>query len=210
ATHHGIYEISFLRTMPNMVICQPRNGQLLRELLSSSLHWRRPTAIRYPNMTTEEGTTSLQERPLGKGEILAEGSDVLIIALGHQYLDALALRTLLLEHTISAMVVDPIFIKPLDTDLLGRLLLTHNRIVTLEEHSLKGGLGSEVNEFLLAHNFDHVQVLNLGIPETFIDQGSYKDLMQEIGLTPEKMLLRILTHFSFNTKKSMQPVSNFS
>jgi 1-deoxy-D-xylulose-5-phosphate synthase len=204
ATHHGIYEISFLRTMPNMVICQPRNGQLLKELLSSSFHWNRPAAIRYPNIATEEGNGPLQNRALGKGEILAEGSDLLIIALGHQYLDALALREMLLEKGISAMVVDPIFIKPLDTDLFGKLLLSHSRIVTLEEHSLKGGLGCEINDFLFAHDFNHVQVLNFGIPEAFIEQGGYKELLNEIGLTPEKMLLRILAHFSFNTKKAPQ------
>lgn len=206
ATHHGIYEVSFLRAMPNMVICQPRNGQLLKELLTSSFDWLRPTAIRYPNMTTDEGTEPLKVRSLGKGEILAEGDDLLIVALGHQYLDALALRELLLQHGISSTVVDPIFIKPLDTDLFGDLLLTHTRIVTLEEHSLKGGLGSEINEFLFSHDFNQVQVLNLGIPETFIEQGGYQDLLNEMGLTPAKMLPRILNHFSFN-KPLMQEVS---
>ncbi len=204
ATHHGIYEMSFLRAMPNMIICQPRNGQLLKELLSSSFEWGRPTAIRYPNLTTDECTAPLQHRPLGKGEILAEGSDLIIVALGHQYLDALELRHLLEEKGISAMVIDPIFIKPLDTDLFGKLLLQHSRIVTIEEHSLKGGLGSEINEFLFAHDFSHVQVLNFGIPETFVEQGGYKELLNEIGLTPEKMLLRILTHFSFNTRTVIQ------
>lgn len=201
ATHHGIYEMSFLRAMPNMVICQPRNGQLLKELLSSSFSWGRPAAIRYPNITTDEGTDPLLVRSLGKAEILAEGTDLLIVALGHQYLDALKLREHLLEKGISAMVVDPIFIKPLDTDLFGKLFLTHNRIVTLEEHSLKGGLGTEINDFLLSHDFGHVQALNFGIPEAFIEHGSYADLLNDLGLTPEKMLLRILAHFSFNTNK---------
>jgi 1-deoxy-D-xylulose-5-phosphate synthase len=201
ATHHGIYEIGFLKTMPNMVICQPRNGQLLKELVTSSFFWKRPTAIRYPNLSTEEGNETLKNRPLGKGEILAEGTDLLIIALGHQYLDALKLRELLFDKGISAMIVDPIFVKPLDTDLFGKLLLTHTQIVTLEEHSLKGGLGSEINEFLFAHDFGHIQVLNFGIPEAFVEQGSYSELLNEIGLTPEKMLLRILSHFSFNAKK---------
>jgi 1-deoxy-D-xylulose-5-phosphate synthase len=204
ATHHGIYEVSFLRAMPNMVICQPRNGQLLKELVTSSFQWQRPAAIRYPNMTTEEGKDPLKFRPLGKGEILAEGEDLLIIALGHQCYDALNLRDLLKERGISATVVDPIFVKPLDTDLLGHLLLTHTRIVTLEEHSLKGGLGSEINEFLFAHDFGPIQVLNFGIPETYLEQGGYRELLSEIGLTAEKMLLRILAHFSFNTKRKIE------
>lgn len=203
ATHHGIYEISFLRAMPNMVICQPRNGQLLKELLASSFHWRRPTAIRYPNNGTDEATAPLQNRALGKGEILAEGEDLLIVALGHQCNDALVLRDLLGAKGISATVVDPIFVKPLDTDLFGTLMLKHTRVVTIEEHSLKGGLGSEINEFLLAQDFGSIQVLNFGIPEAYIEQGSYKELLNEIGLTPEKMLLRILTHFAFNQGQSI-------
>jgi 1-deoxy-D-xylulose-5-phosphate synthase len=198
ATHHGIYEMGFLKTMPNMVICQPRNGQLLKELLSSSFAWKRPVAIRYPNIATEEGVLPLKERPLGKGEILAEGTDLLIIALGAQFLEAFKLREKLAENGISAMIVDPIFVKPLDSDLFGKLFLTHNRVVTIEEHSLKGGLASEINDFLLSHDFGHVQSLNFGIPEAFVEHGSYSDLLHELGLTPEKMLLRILAHFSFN------------
>ncbi len=97
-THHGIYEISFLRTMPNMVICQPRNGQLLKELLESAFEWKLPTAIRYPNLETEESSAPLQTRPLGKGEILAEGSDLVIVALGHLYKTALELRESLLNE----------------------------------------------------------------------------------------------------------------
>ncbi len=197
ATHHGIYEISFLKAMPNMVICQPRNGQLLKELLHSSLHWNRPTAIRYPNLTTEEGNDPLQTRALGKGEILADGSDLLIFALGTMYQEALIMREILEEKGISAMVVDPIFVKPLDSDLLGKLLLSHTRVVTLEEHSLKGGFGAEINDFVSTHDFKETQVLNFGIPEAYIEHGGYKDLLNDMGLTPEKMSQRILSHFSF-------------
>lgn len=198
ATHHGIYEISFLRTMPNMAICQPRDGHLLKELLESAFSWKCPAAIRYPNLPTEERPDPIRYRPLGKGEILAEGEDLLIIALGHSCGAALQLREHLSEQGIWAAVVDPIFVKPLDRDLFGKLLLKHNRIVTIEEHSLKGGLGSEVNEFLISHDFGQVEVLNFGVPETFVDQGGYQELLHEIGLTPEKMLQRIMAHFSFH------------
>lgn len=198
ATHHGIYEMSFLRAMPNMVICQPRDGHLLKELLESAFSWKRPTAIRYPNLPTDEREEAICYRPLGKGEVLAEGEELLIIALGHQCQAALNLRQLLIEQGIEATVVDPIFVKPLDTDLFGKLLLKHNRLVTIEEHSLKGGLSSEIDEFLIRHDYDQVEVLNFGVPETFLDQGGYQELLHEIGLTPEKMMQRILSHFSFH------------
>ncbi len=197
ATHHGVYEIGFLKTMPNILICQPRNGHLLKELLESAFSWNRPTAIRYPNLSTEDSTEEICYRPPGKGEVLIEGEDLLIIALGHQCTSALKLAKLLAEDGITATVVDPIFLKPLDTDLIVRLLSNHQKIVTIEEHSLKGGLGNEVNNFLISSGFSNISILNFGIPEAFLDHGEYGDLINEIGLTPEKMALRIKSHFSF-------------
>lgn len=198
ATHHGIYEIAFLRTMPNMVICQPRDGHLLKELLDSAFSWRLPTAIRYPNQPTRERDEPLVHRSLGKGEILAHGDDLLIISLGHQCDAALKLREQLMQEGIKATVVDPIFVKPLDTELFGKLLMHHTKVVTIEEHSVKGGLGSAVNDYLLAHDFGQVEVLNFGIPETFVEQGGYRELLEEVGLTPEKMQQKIVSHFSLH------------
>lgn len=199
STHHGIYDISFLNAMPNMIITQPRNGKLLKELLESAFLWKRPAAIRYPNLITEDGEGPLEERELGKGEILADGQDLLIIALGHMNQAALKVREQLLQQGIAAAVMDPIFIKPLDSELLLSLLLTHRKIVTLEEHSVKAGMGSIINNFLMVQGFSNVQVLNLGIPETFLEHGSHQNLMEQIGLTPEKIVKQILAAFSFKT-----------
>lgn len=196
ATHHGIYEISFLKTMPNMVICQPRNGHLLKELLESAFMWNRPVAIRYPNITTDEPQKEINYRPLGKGEILEKGGDLLIISLGHTCYTALDVRSRLLQQGISATVVDPIFVKPLDTNLLSQLLLTHKRIVTIEEHSLKSGLGSEVAQFLFSHDFNEARLLTFGLPERFIEHGSADALLKEVGLLPEQIVHKITTHFS--------------
>lgn len=195
-THHGIYDISFLVTMPNLVVCQPRNGHLLRELMESSLLWNRPAVMRYPNLPTEDNELPVRYRPMGRAEILSQGEELLIIALGHHCNTALTVRDLLKPLGIHATVVDPIFIKPLDSELIGNLLLTHDKIVTIEEHSLKGGLGSEINNFIISHDFRQVECLNFGIPEAFIDHGTYASLLQEIGLTPEKIVKKIVTHFS--------------
>jgi 1-deoxy-D-xylulose-5-phosphate synthase len=182
STHHGIYDISFLNAMPNMVITQPRNGQLLKELMESAFSWKRPTAIRYPNLPIEDSENPLQERELGKGEILVEGKDLLFIALGHMNAVALKTRDLLFDqHGIEATVLDPIFIKPLDADLLCRLLLNHQKIITIEEHSAASGLGSIINNFLMKQGFSNVQVLNLGIPETFVEHGSHQEILNELG-----------------------------
>jgi 1-deoxy-D-xylulose-5-phosphate synthase len=195
STHHGIYDISFLNAMPNMVIAQPRNGQVLKELLESAFGWKRPTAIRYPNLATEDTEEPLKERELGKGEVLIAGKELLLIALGHMNTIALKTRALLAEYGFEATVLDPVFIKPLDADLLCRLLLTHQKIVTIEEHSVVAGMGAILNNFLMRQGYSNVQVLNLGIPETFLDHGSHQDLLNEIGLTPDKIVKQITTHF---------------
>lgn len=210
STHHGIYDISFLNAMPNMVISQPRNGQVLKELMESAFTWKRPTAIRYPNLATEDPEGPLKERELGKGEVLIEGKDILIVALGHMNTVALKARALLIEHGFEATVLDPIFVKPLDADLICRLLLTHQKIVTIEEHSAICGMGAILNNFLMRQGFSNVQVLNLGIPETFLDHGSHQELLNEIGLTPEKIVKQILTHFDLRSsvKKEELEVRN--
>ncbi len=207
STHHGIYDISFLNAMPNMVITQPRDGHVLRELLESAFSWKRPVAIRYPNLTTEDSKESLKERELGQGEVLVEGEDVLLIALGHMNIMALHIRELLAQEGILATVLDPVFIKPLDSELICRLLLTHQKIVTIEEHSLISGMGSILNHFFMRQGFSHIQVLNFGIPETFLDQGNHQELLDEIGLTPEKIAKRILSHFNWKSYFTSQTSS---
>lgn len=198
STHNGIYDISFLNAMPNMVITQPRNGHVLKELLESCFSWCRPTAIRYPNLTTEEPNIPIVYRELGKGEILAEGKDILIIALGHMASIALEVRDLLISKGVNATVLDPIFVKPLDSELICRLLLTHHQIVTIEEHSLSSGMGSIINNFLMSQGFNNVQVINFGVPETFVEQGSHAELLNEIGLTSEKIYQRIVLQFALS------------
>jgi len=199
ATHHGIYDLSFLNAMPNMVITQPRNGHVLKELLESAFSWDRPTAIRYPNMATEEPDLPIVYRELGKGEVLVEGEELLIIALGHMNTVALQVRERLALQGVNATVMDPIFVKPLDSDLIYKLLLTHQKIVTIEEHSVISGLGAILNNFLMSKGYQNIQVLNCGIPETFLDQGSHAELSHEIGLTPEKIVRQISYHFAFSS-----------
>lgn len=206
STHHGIYDIAFLNAMPNMVICQPRNAQLLKELLESAFSWGLPTAIRYPNMATEETNTALMNRQLGIGEVLVTGRKLAIIAIGHMCYTAIKVRELLLPYGIEATIVDPVFLKPLDQDLFYTILTQHAYIVTLEEHSLSGGFSSIFNQFIIHNKFYQLQVLNLGIPEAFIEQGSYQDLIQEVGLSPQAIAKKILLEF-FSFSEQLNPSS---
>lgn len=204
STHNGIYDLSFLNAMPNMVITQPRNGHVLKELLESCFTWKRPTAIRYPNMATEEVAAPLNTRELGRAEIIAEGKDLLIIGLGHMVYAALEVRNRLLDYGIVATVVDPVFVKPLDTELICELLLTHHQMITIEEHSVQSGLGAILNHFLMSRGYSNLQVLNFGVPEAFIEQGSHGQLMDELGLTPAKILDRIVKSFKLQLIASLR------
>ena len=196
STHNGIYDISFLNAMPNMVISQPRNGQLLKELLESAHSWGRPAAIRYPNVTTDDATGPLLNRELGKGEILKEGKEILLIGLGNFVFIAEQVRELLQPYGITATVFDPIFVKPLDSEALLQLLSTHSRVVTMEDHSAMCGLGAILNHFLMMHGYSQIQTLNIGIPEAFIEQGTHAQLHRELGLTADKIAQRIVQQFS--------------
>lgn len=198
ATHHGIYDMSFFRLMPNMVICQPRNGNILLDLLHSLFAWKLPCALRYPNMSTEfNEKLSPKTIILGRSEILEEGEGLLIIALGHMCNHALLLRTALLEYGIKATVLDPIFVKPLDKDRLTELFFTHQKVLTLEEHSVNGGLGEEVNHFILSHGHNDIEVINAGVPDVFLDHDSYDRLLEKCNLSIEQLVKRILSQFSF-------------
>lgn len=209
ATHNGIYDISFLNAMPNMVITQPRNGHVLKELMESAFSWERPAAIRYPNMATEAPEQPIRQRPLGKAEILAHGSHVLILGLGHMNETALQVREMLKAFGVNATVVDPVFIKPLDTELLCDLLITHTKIITIEEHAVSSGLGAILNHFLMWHGHNaQLQVLNFGIPEAFIHHGKHADLMRDIGLTAEQITQRVATYLALHKKGSPMVMKN--
>ncbi len=196
STHHGLYDISFLQTMPNMVICQPRNGHVLKELLESCFSWKKPTAIRYPNMATEESSLPIQQRELGVGEILSEGCDILLLSLGHMNLLAMKVKERLQIEGIDPTVVDPIFVKPLDTELLLRLISTHKYIITLEEHSIHGGLGTSINTFIAQNNLSPEKIINLAIPDIFLEQGSYRDILAEAGLTEDLIYKTLISELS--------------
>ena len=196
STHHGIYDISFLKSMPNMVVCQPRNGRVLKELMNSAFSWNLPTAIRYPNMITEEEDALLEERELGKGDVLIEGQGLLILGLGHMNSEALKVHQMLQEKGIESTVFDPVFVKPLDEKKLHELLKTHSMVLTLEEHSLQGGLGNSVNQFLMQNNLGNIQVLNKGIPDLYLQQGSRSDLLKEVRLQPLQIVEDVIEAFS--------------
>lgn len=198
-THQGMYDISFLRCLPNMTIMAPKDeAELQRMVVTGINHTSGPIAMRYPRGNgygvplMEEGW---EEVPIGKGEILRNGDDLLILGYGSMVYPAMQTAEILSEHGIEATVINARFVKPLDTELILPLAQRIGRVVTLEEGCLMGGFGSAVAEALLDNNVV-VPVMRLGVPDTLVDHASPEQSFATLGLTPPQMVDRILATFS--------------
>ena len=205
-THQGMYDISYLRCLPNMTIMAPKDeAELQRMIVTGINHTSGPIAMRYPRGNgygvplMEEGW---EELPIGKAEILRNGDDLLILGYGSMVYPAMQTAEMLSEHGIEATVINARFVKPLDTELILPLAQRIGRVVTLEEGCLMGGFGSAVAESLLDNNV-LVSLMRLGVPDTLVDHATPKQSFASLGLTPPQMVDRILATFS----RKQSPVS---
>ncbi|WP_053959215.1 1-deoxy-D-xylulose-5-phosphate synthase [Sulfobacillus thermosulfidooxidans] len=194
ATHQGVYDISFLRAVPNMEIAMGKDEIELRQLLVSALDRPHPVALRYPRGASRglDLTEPLQGLPWGQGEWLAHGLDATIIAIGPMVYHALKAREILAEEGYDIGVVNARFIKPLDTTLLRQVAQETRAIVTLEEHVVAGGFGSAINEWLNAEAIE-LPIFNAGLPDEFIDHGSASYYLNLYELNAEGLARRIRT-----------------
>jgi len=186
-THAGSFDLSFLRCIPNMVVMAPSDEQEARQMLTTGYYHVGPAAVRYPRgkATGCSIDHALQTLPIGKGRICREGFGVAILVFG-----TLLGRCVDVAEQLDATLVDMRFVKPLDESLIRDLGGTHQLLVTLEENTIHGGAGSGVNEFLEAENMP-VPVLNLGLPDQFLDHGKVDDLLAACGLDSAGILASI-------------------
>lgn len=188
ATHHGVLDLAFLRSIPNMVIMAPRDGAMLQRMLCTALNLNCPVAIRYPR--GEAGWPSdgdIAPLPLGRGELLRSGADIALLAVGNMANVALAAADLLAEEGIKATVVDARFIKPLDEELVVKLAKQTSCLLTLEENVVAGGFGSAVLE-AMAKRQVWCATRCLGVPDNFIEHGRTEELRQLCGLTVDQVV----------------------
>lgn len=192
ATHHGTFDLSFLRCIPNMVVMAPSDENECRRMLTTGLHIDGPSAIRYPRGTGSGVELDAEIKPLtiGKARIAREAIGrrrprVAILAFGCMVQPALEAAEI-----IDAVVVDMRFVKPLDTAMIHDLANENDLLVTIEDNVKMGGAGSAVNEVLMAQHMT-VPVLNLGLPDHFIEHGTREELMAQIGLDASGILRSI-------------------
>jgi 1-deoxy-D-xylulose-5-phosphate synthase len=192
-THHGVLDLTFLRMIPNMVVMAPKDESELRDMLYTAVLYKKgPIALRYPRssalgVTMKEGFDELE---IGKGEILHDGKDVALLALGTMVHYSLAAKELLAAEGISAEVINMRFAKPLDEKLLDYCAQKFRSIVTLEENTVIGGFGSGVAEYFSDRSYKN-DLLRIGLPDQFVDHGTQEELHRLLDIDPEGICRRV-------------------
>ena len=209
-THHGAFDITYLRCLPNAVVAAPADENELQHLVHTAYKHQGPFAIRIARGAAVgvPMDSELMELPIGKGRVVREGLDVAIFGLGKSNSAALEAAEMLAEHGIDCGVVNPIFVKPLDIDLLLDTARKVPRIVTVEENVLAGGFGSAVLETLAEAGMDDVVVHRIGMPDFFIEHGTAADQRHRLQLDAQGIVERVLgAFFPDATKRSQQEVA---
>ncbi len=197
-THHGAFDVTYLRCLPNAVVAAPMDENELQHLVYTAYKHDGPFAIRIARGAAVGAPldADLVELPIGKGRVVREGGDVAVFGLGKSLHAALEAADLLAaESGISCAVVNPVFAKPLDTGLISEMALKVGRIVTVEENVLAGGFGSAVLEALADAKLDNVQVLRIGMPDWFIEHGTADAQRRRLGLDPQGIAEHIRRRF---------------
>ena len=186
-THHGVFDFSFLRHIPNIIVMAPKDEAELRNMMTTAVHTNAPVAIRYPrgSGTGADITKELEILPVGKAEELIHEGTMALLAIGAMVDPCLQAAGLLAQKGISCRVINARYLKPLDGELIRRLARETGAIVTVEDNSLAGGFGSAVLEYINTNNLNWVKILRLGWSDQFIEQGSRSELLAKYGMTPE-------------------------
>ncbi len=196
-THHGAFDLSYLRCMPNAIVAAPANENDLQRLIYTAYRYDGPFAIRIARGTATgvELDDDLSELPIGEGYVMREGSDVAIFALGKPAGPALEAAEKLADFGIDCAVVNPVFVKPLDVKLLLETARRTRRIVTIEENVLAGGFGSAVLEVLAEAGLSDVAVHRIGMPDSFVEHGTADAQRHELHLDAAGIAQQVLTAF---------------
>jgi 1-deoxy-D-xylulose-5-phosphate synthase len=183
-THHGCFDLSFLRLIPGIVVMAPRNENELRDMLYTAIHYNEgPIFIRYPRSHSLgiPLKTDFDLLPVGKGEILKRGKDIAIVGLGTLLNDGLKAGELLEAEGISPTIVDMKFLKPLDLEVLKEIASSHRVLVTVEENAIEGGFGSAILENIITLD-NPPRVIRLGLPDRFLEHGPRQMLLNNLDL----------------------------
>lgn len=192
-THHGVFDMSFLRSVPNLVICAPSDENEMGRALKTAFDSKKTFVLRYPRGTGfgVEVDEKLESFPLGKGRWLKKGKDCTVLAFGSRVHPALKAAEMLAAREVDAGVIDMRFVKPLDEEIVRQALAASKNIITAEDGALAGGAGSAVLEFMESARLDH-RALCLGIPDAYVEHAKPAELYDDLGLSPQKICEQVL------------------
>ncbi len=201
-THHGIFDISYLRHIPNLVFMAPKNGEELKSMLEFALALKKPVAIRFPRgRCIERFDNTAQPIHLGESEILMEGEDLAILAVGNMVYPAYRAALRLRDSGTCPTVVNARFVKPIDSEMLYRIAAKHRHILTVEENAVSGGFGSSVLEHFVNMGLKDTDVRILGVPDIFVEHGSQPTLRKLLNLDEEGIYITASSMFEGKVKK---------
>ena len=205
-THHGVFDFAYMRSIPNLVIMAPKDENELQHMLKTAVDHSAPISLRYPRGegwgVPLEG--QMKNLPIGKAELLREGSDIVFAAIGQTVLPALKAAQELAPLGINAAVVNARFVKPLDGELFSQLLTRVPRLITVEDHALAGGFGSALVEFLADQGLTSIAIKRLGVPDQFIPHGSQDELRKICGFDKDAIAQAALQLMRRGKKKSKE------
>ena len=181
-THHGLFDLGYMRIFPNMVVMAPGDGPEIGEMLDFALHQDTPCSLRYPKTTAEIVERERTPIELGKAEVLSWGTDAAIVCCGTQLADCVAATEVLCKEGLNVGVVNARFVKPLDKGVMRRALTKCSTVVTVEEGALAGGFGSALMEFAADEALNASHVRRLGLPDHFIEHGERAELLADFKL----------------------------
>ena len=198
-THHGIYDISFMRILPKIILMTPSNESELLLMLNTGLNYKGPSAVRYPrgNTTCTDVVMTEDSVPIGKSRLIQKGQKVAILVFGQ-----LLNEVIDISKKLSLTLIDMRFAKPFDKERIDELSSTHQHLITIEDNVVTGGAGSSINEYLVEKGHE-ITITNFGIPDRIISHGSQSELYSEVGLDKKSLEYRIneiYNHISSNKK----------
>lgn len=194
-THHGCFDLTYLSMMPNMTVMAPKNKWELSDMMKFAVAFDAPAALRYPRGEAWEGFEDRRDPIVwGKGEMLVEGEEIALLAVGSMVKTAEQVRRRLWEHGIRATLVNMRFVKPFDRQLLKKLTASHSRFVTLEENVITGGFGQQVASWA-GKELPGVSVMTVAIPDQFVTHGNVDYLYRELGMDEQSVTERILNRW---------------
>jgi len=192
-THHGIYDMAYLRVFPNMVCMAPKDENELRHMVKTAFNTGHPTSLRYPrgNAVGVAMDAEMKSLPVGKGEVMREGAAATIFAIGVEVWPAVEAAQILAKENIEVAVVNARFIKPLDDELIARFCKPYSKVITVEEGSLAGGFGSAVMERTQQLGIENVDFHRIGIPDEYVHHGAQEILRAQYDLHAEGIARRV-------------------